>query len=318
MALLIAVLVFLTAFLFVVALDRIARDLRQVRKEKLIRSLTAGRTPGDVSQRAEERVRPGSRLKRNLPESVDLTFLEDLIRSAEAPLSLDRFFLLSLVSGIVFALFPLLLFPQPVVVLLALAGGLALPLGILRVMRSRREEAMVRQLPEAIDTIVRSLRAGQSVDAAILEVARGFPPPIGAEFRSIHEEMAMGLSFEMVLKSFHRRFPGLPDVRILCTTFVIQRETGGNLTEILAGLSRTIRERFRLKRQVKAATAEGRATALILGIMPLGFAVVTWVMKPDYVEVFLTHPVGRKLFMVVIFMELAGFILMRQLSRVKV
>jgi tight adherence protein B len=295
-----------------------ARDLREARKEKLIRSLTAGRSAGERSERMEETGRQGGWLRRNLPESVDLTSIEDLIRSAEAPLSLERFLMLSLVSGIVFLLAPLLLFPQPLVMMLAFAGGLALPLGVLRIMRSRREEAMVRQLPEAIDTIVRSLRAGQSVDAAILEVARGFPPPVGAEFRSIHEEMAMGLSFEAVLKSFQRRFPGLSDVRILCTTFVIQRETGGNLTEILAGLSRTIRERFRLKRQVKAATAEGRATALILGGMPLGFAVVTWIMKPDYVGVFLTHPMGRKLFMVVIFMELAGFILMRQLSRVKV
>jgi len=160
MALLIALLVFLTAFLVVVALDRIARDLKEARKERLIRSLTAGRSPGPKAERVEESGRQGSWLRRNLPESVDLTFIEDLIRSAEAPFSLERFFILSLVSGIVFLLLPLLLFPQPVVMVLALTGGLALPLGVLRIMRSRREEAMVRQLPEAIDTIVRSLRAG--------------------------------------------------------------------------------------------------------------------------------------------------------------
>ncbi len=318
MAVFISVMIFLAAFLLVIAAELVARDMKRVRKEKLIKSLTASRRGEEKKARSEDGERRQSRLPAKLSRVVDWSRLEDLIRATRVPISLERFFVLSLFSGVILLAFPFLLFPQPLIMLLALSTGLVLPLGVLRVMRVRREEAMVRQLPDAMDSIVRSLRAGQSVDASIMEVALGFPPPVGAEFRAIHEEMSMGLPFETVLRGLHGRFSRLADVRILCITFVIQRETGGNLTEILAGLSATIRERFRLKRQVKASTAEGRATALILGLMPVAFAAVTWLMKPDYVEVFLKHPLGRKLFMVVIFLELAGFFLMRVLSRVKV
>lgn len=314
---LIALLVFLTVSLFVLALHCIAQDLKRARKDKLVASLAAARPADAMGGRGEAKSAKKDWVTRTLAHRVDLTRLDDLLRAAQGALSVQRFLVLSLICGIIALLLPLLLFPHPALAAPALAGGLLVPTAVLRILKVRRDEVLVRQLPEAIDTIVRSLRAGQSVDAAILEVAHGLPPPIGVEFRTVHEEMAMGLPFETVLKNLQQRFSRLSDVRILCVTFIIQRETGGNLTEILAGLAATIRERFSLKHQVRAATAEGRATALILGIMPMAFAGLTWVMKPDYVGVFLHDPLGRKLFMAVILLELAGFLLMRALSRVK-
>ncbi len=317
MSALIALLVFLAVMLFVLSLDFIAQDLKRARREKLIECLTAGQARSAKTRQKDDQTVKVDWVTRTLARHVDLTQLEDLLRAAQGSLSVQRFIVLSLSCGGITLLFPLLLFPHPALAAPALAGGLLAPTVVLRILKVRRDEALIRQLPEAIDTIVRSLRAGQSVDAAILEVAHGLPPPIGVEFRTVHEEMAMGLPFETVLKNLQRRFSRLSDVRILCVTFIIQRETGGNLTEILAGLAATIRERFTLKRQVRAATAEGRATALILGIMPMAFAGLTWVMKPDYVGVFLYDPLGRKLFMAAILLELAGFLLMRALSRVK-
>ena len=318
MSVLIALLVFLAVSLFVLALHFIAQDLEKARREKLIESLAVDRPGSATTGTREDKAGKGDWVTRALARRVDLSRLENLLSVARGSLSIQRFLLLSLICGGIALLLPLLLFPHPALAAPVLAGGLLLPTAVLRILRMRRDEVLVKQLPEAIDTIVRSLRAGQSVDAAILEVAHGLPAPIGVEFRTVHEEMAMGLPFETVLKNLQRRFSRLSDVRILCVTFIIQRETGGNLTEILAGLAATIRERFSLMRQVRAATAEGRATALILGIMPMAFAGLTWVMKPDYVGVFLHDPLGRKLFMAVILLELAGFFLMRALSRVKV
>ncbi|AEB08664.1 type II secretion system F family protein [Desulfobacca acetoxidans] len=317
MTALIAGLVFLTVFGLVLAFYFGYEDLKQARKDQLIRSLTVGRRRGDRMPE-EEAVRQETRFLTMLLTRVDLSGLETLIQSAWAGLSLERFFLVSVCCGFVFMLLPLLLFGNAVLSFLAFAAGLCLPLGVLMIRRARREEKLVAQLPDAIDTIVRSLKVGQSVDAATLEVARGFPPPIGADFRAINEEMAMGLPFETVIKNFQRRYPRLPDVRILCATFVIQRETGGKLTDILAGLASTIRARLHFQRRVRASTAEGRTTAFILGILPLGFAAVTWLLRPEYMRVFRDHPLGRKLLVVVILMEAAGFLVMRAMLRVKV
>ncbi|NLI82311.1 MAG: hypothetical protein GX443_11610 [Deltaproteobacteria bacterium] len=315
---LIAALLFAAVFLLVLSIHLMALDLRQMRKERFLAGISAPfRSQGVLAENGEPVVKE-SRMERLLAKCLDVHRLEAFIRSTRANISPRRFLALSACCGLILALFPLFLFFHPLLFFMALAVGFSTPTAVLMVMRSCRDEAMVAQLPDAIDTIVRSLRAGHSVDAATLEVARNFPPPIGTEFRNLHEEMAMGLPFETVLKNFQRRFPRLADVRILCVTFIIQRETGGNLTEILAGLAATIRERFRLKRQVKAATAEGRATAVILGIMPAGFALLVWFLKPDYVNMFLHHPTGRKLLMVVIVMELTGFLLMRALSKVRV
>ena len=317
MFVLIALMVFLAVSLFVLSLHFIAQDLKSARRKKLIESLAAGQPRRATTGQRDEKAGKEDWVTRTLARRIDFGPLEDLLRATQGALSVQRFLVLSSICGIISLLFPLLLFPHPALAAPTLAGGLLVPTAVLRILKVRRDEALVRQLPEAIDTIVRSLRAGQSVDAAILEVAHGLPPPIAVEFRTVHEEMAMGLPFETVLKNLQRRFSRLSDVRILCVTFIIQRETGGNLTEILAGLAATIRERFSLKRQVRAATAEGRATALILGIMPMAFAALTWVMKPDYVRVFLYDPLGKKLFLAVILLELAGFLLMRALSRVK-
>jgi tight adherence protein B len=315
----IEILVFLTVFVFTLSLHLLRQDMKRRKKEKLIASLAAFALSGSgaKAERANEGPLEGSRLHRIFSRRIDLRGLDSLIRAAQAPISVERFFLLSALAGFFFMLIPLVFFRHPAVIMLAAAAGLCLPTGILRVMRARREEALVQQLPEAIDSIVRSLRAGQSVDSAIEEVIGGFPPPIGAEFRSIREEVSMGLPFEIALNHFQRRFPRVVDVKILCVAFIIQRETGGNLTEILAGLSSTIRERFRLKRKVKAATAEGRMTAVILGCLPAVFAGVTWLIKPDYVGVLLHHPTGKKLLLAVIILELIGFILMRTLTRVE-
>ncbi|MDY6852028.1 MAG: type II secretion system F family protein [Thermodesulfobacteriota bacterium] len=123
---------------------------------------------------------------------------------------------------------------------------------------------------------------------------------------------------ETALRNFEARFPNVADVKILCAAFIVQRETGGNLTMILEGLARAVRERFQLKRQVKALTAEGRITSLVLGVLPMAFAGITWILNPDYITILFSDPLGRRLLALAIALEIAGFTIMRLVSKIEV
>jgi tight adherence protein B len=184
--------------------------------------------------------------------------------------------------------------------------------------KKRRESALVAQLPDAIDAITRAIRAGQSVDSALMEVSRSLPAPVGTEVRTIYDEMAMGLAFETAIRNFEGRFPMVSDVKILCSAFIIQREAGGSLTHILQGLSTTIRERFKLKQQVHALTAEGRVTAIILAAIPLAFAFLTWLLNPTYISLLFVHPMGKMLLAGAICLEVMGFLIMRNMAKIEV
>lgn len=308
---------FLSAFLLVISLNLALQDARSFKKDRLIRTIkghAGGREAPGARGRGTRKEDPLSRLLRR----VDLTSIEYLIKAAHVSLPIERFLLISCVSGFLFGILPLFFSLGPFLSLGCAAGGFFVPYALLRIRRSRNEQVLTRQLPEAIESIARGLRAGQSVDTGIREVGWNFPVPLGAEFRTLCEEMAMGLPFETVLGSFVKRFPRLPEVRILSVTFLVQRETGGNLVDTLDRLAATIRERLRLKRQVKASTAEGRATAMVLGVMPVAFAVFTWVTRPGYMRVFVDHPTGRKLLVAAVLMEVAAVLLMRLLSRFKI
>jgi tight adherence protein B len=317
MILVVQVLVFMTFFLLVLSVDFVLRDRKVLQKERLLQALkdrpAAGR--GGVLQERLARV-----AERGLAalRFIDLTGVKYLIKSAHSRLSLERFCLLSCLFCIAGAAVPPLLSITALLSPVSAAAGLLVPYLYLRMRRSRNEEALVRQMPEAIESITRGLRAGQSVDSAIREVANTFPAPLGIEFREIRQGMAMGLPFEAVLDNFMKRFPRVPEVRILAVTFLIERETGGNLTIALGGLSGTVRERLRLKRQVKASTAEGRATAMVLGFLPVGFGIVTWMMRPAYIRVFFDRPLGQKLFVAALLMEVTAIFLMRVLSRFRI
>ena len=127
----------------------------------------------------------------------------------------------------------------------------------------------------------------------------------------------MGLSFEAAIRGFQRRFHRITDVRMLCAALLIQRETGGNLTTILDSIAHTIRQRFTFHRQVRALSAEGRLSAIILGVLPIVFCTITWLVRPEYVRMLFTHPTGKKAILLALVLEAVGFALMFRLARVK-
>lgn len=316
----ITVIVFVDVLCFALAVYYIWRDRQRQKNRRRLRQLVGGPEPAPAGAppRADQAKTRGTALQTGLDRLGLAGGLDNLLAAAGLGLTADRFVLICLAAGLLFLLPVLALAAHPLFGLVFAAAGAALPLLYVFHRRALREEALVLQLPEAIDMVVRALRVGQSVDGALKDIAQGLPEPLGPEIRKIYDETAMGLPFRAALRHFEQRFQRLPDVHIFCNAFIIQRETGGNLTRILEGLSQTVRERFQLKRQVKALTAEGRASAVILALLPVGFAVITWFANPGYIQTLFVHPVGRALLLIAVLLQAVGFMVMRVLSRIEV
>ena len=166
-------------------------------------------------------------------------------------------------------------------VLIALFFGVALPYLVLRFLRSRRQKAFGAQFPDALDMIVRSLRAGHPTPIALTMVAREMQDPIGSEFGIVVDEITYGADLETALRNLYVRI-GQDDLPLFVTAVAIQGSTGGNLGEILENLSDVIRQRFKMRRKIRALAAEGRASALILSSLPIAMFLIIQLVSPDF------------------------------------
>ena len=165
--------------------------------------------------------------------------------------------------------------------LIALFSGLVLPYLVLRVLRSRRQKAFGAQFADGLDMIVRSLRAGHPVPVAVGMVAREMKDPIGSEFGVVVDEITYGSDLETALRNLYFRV-GQDDLPLFVTAVAIQGTTGGNLGEILQNLSTVIRDRFKMRRKIRALASEGRASALILSSLPIGIFAAINLVSPDF------------------------------------
>jgi tight adherence protein B len=181
----------------------------------------------------------------------------------------------------------------PLALLAGLALGLA-PLGWVLHKRKKRFNAFQQGLPEALDLMVSGLRAGHSLIAAMGLVARECPDPVGSEFKTCFEEQNYGLELKTAMDNLTTRVP-MQDLRIVVTAIMIQKESGGNLAEVLDKTAYVIRERFRLKRQVMVHTAQGRLTGWILTCLPLVLGIGLYLINPKMMSVLWTRAIGVKL-----------------------
>jgi tight adherence protein B len=163
----------------------------------------------------------------------------------------------------------------------ALLSATALPYLALRMLRNNRQKKFAAQFPDALDTIVRSLRAGHPVPIAITMVGREMPDPMGSEFGMVSDEITYGADLETAMRNLYSRI-GSDDLPLFVTAVGIQGSTGGNLGEILENLSGVIRQRFKMRRKIRALAAEGRASAMILSALPIGMFVVIQFLVPDF------------------------------------
>jgi tight adherence protein B len=183
--------------------------------------------------------------------------------------------------------------------------------------RAQRLKSFAAQLPDALELVARALRAGHSLAAGMHVVAEEMPSPICKEFGRVYEEQNLGIPLEEALKGMCDRVPNL-DLRFFVTSVAIQRQTGGDLAEILDRIGHVIRERFKILGQVKALTAEGRLSGVVLIALPIGlFMMMLW-MKPDYIELLWKDPMGVKMSIGAIVLMILGAIAIKKIVDIKV
>jgi tight adherence protein B len=213
-------------------------------------------------------------------------------------------------------LVPFLLNGFVTAIVLALAFGLT-PYLIVRQKRARRLAQMEEQLPEALDFLARSMRAGHAFTISLEMIGEELPDPLGQEFRALFNEQNLGAPLESALRNFAMRVP-LLDVRFFTSSVLLQKQTGGNLSEILSRLAYVIRERFRLKGQVKAASAHGRLTATILTLLPVATMFGLLLVAPGYLQSMAEDSDGKWLIAGAIFAQVLGNFFIKKIINIKV
>lgn len=183
--------------------------------------------------------------------------------------------------------------------------------------RKQRFNKFEQELPEALDLMVSALRAGHSLVSALGLVAREAPDPIGAEFRICFEEQNYGLEMRTAMSNLLIRVP-LQDLRIVVTAILIQKESGGNLAEVLDKTAYVIRERYRLKRQVRVHTAQGRLTGWILTFLPIALGIGLYLVSPDTMSLLWRRPIGVKLLYTAAGMTIVGGLIIRKIVNMEV
>jgi tight adherence protein B len=199
------------------------------------------------------------------------------------------------------------------------AGGAAAaaPLLYVRHARKRRVRKIEEQFPDALDFLSRAMRAGHAFSVSLEMLADEMPEPVGGEFRKLYHEQNLGAPIEVALQALADRC-GLLDVQFFVSAVLLHKETGGNLTEILTRLSFTIRERLRLKGQVRAASAHGRVTGMVLTAMPLFLMLGLTVTSPDYLPGLVNDPMGRYLIAGAVGGQFIGYLCIRTITDIQV
>ena len=172
------------------------------------------------------------------------------------------------------------------------------------------------QFPEAIDLLARALRAGHAFTTGLSMVAEELPDPVGTEFRLAYDRQNFGMPMPDALKQLGERVP-LLDARFFVTAVLTQREAGGNLSEVLDNLASVIRERFKVKRQVRVITAHARITGWVLALLPPSLGVVLTLLAPDHMSLLWTHPTGIRMVVVALILQVVGTLIIRKLVDVE-
>jgi tight adherence protein B len=197
------------------------------------------------------------------------------------------------------------------------ALGFALPFLVLKVKRTRRMRAFEEQFPEGLDLIARALKAGHAFATGLKMVADELPEPVGPEFRKTFDEQNFGLPLKDALDNLTVRVP-LLDVRFFATAVLIQRETGGNLSEILENLAHVVRERFKILRQVRVYTAHGRMTGYVLLALPAVLGIALSFINPEHMNMLFRERIGQMLLMATLVLQSIGYLWIKQVVKIEV
>ncbi len=253
-----------------------------------------------------------------LDEWMAKTFdVQTLIDQADIKMSLSQFTLLCVMLGVVgtlgTAVSPVPLFVAPIVGLLLFFA----PFLYVNFMRKKRIAKFNSQLPDALEMLSRSLRAGHSLGNGFGLIAQEMQDPLAKEFGRCFEEQNLGVSLEASLQSMTERIPNL-DLRFFATAVILQRTTGGDLAEILDKIGRLVRARYRLAGQIQALTGEGRLSGIVLLALPPGLFLMMLYLNKEYILTLFTDPMGQWMLGGAILMQLAGALVIRKIIDIKV
>ena len=267
-----------------------------------------------LRQKYLQNLSPVERQLESLPIFEDL---RRMISQAGYTILAYRLVLISIVLCISGGTLAWFLTRMPIAAIAAAILGFALP--IIKVWNARRERMMKfeEQLPDAIDSMKRALKAGHPFSATLKLVAEDMDDPIAREFELTFADVNYGNDMRRAMLGLLQRVPSLT-VMALVTSVLVQKETGGNLAEILDQISKVIRGRFRFQRRVRTLSAEGRMSAWILALVPLILFAVITVTTPDYLPVLIEHPVGKNLILAGVILAVIGIAWVRKIIRIEV
>lgn len=243
--------------------------------------------------------------------------LKRIIDQADLHITVTRLAMFSLMAGILGGLAVSMLTPLWPLSLLGGVVAAAIPFMHVLWKRSKRLREFLSLLPDALDLMSRALQAGHAFAESLHMIAVEMPEPIATEFRKTYEEQNLGLSLKLALENMSERIP-LLDLRICITAILIQRETGGNLAEVLEKVAHTIRERFRILEDLKTLTTSSRMSAWILCGLPIFIALAVTVMNPEYMSVLWNDPRGHRLLFVAAVLQITGMLVIRKILRIKI
>jgi len=319
--LLVAIAAFLGVTALVGGVAMLLRDRPSSRMEDRLSQFTAAPSP------KEPLLKPGSVLAQPLDagpgflerllarlSSIDLNLI---FEQADTSLTIPRLAAIcgGLAAGGAGVGLAMRLHPAVLPVLAILLG--AVPLVWLHLRRRRRLRAFARQLPDALEMLSRALRAGQSLASAFNMIAGEMAAPLGKEFGRVFEEQNLGIALDESLKAMTDRIPNL-DLKFFVTAVTLQRQTGGDLAEILDKIAGLIRERFQIWGQVQALTGEGRLSGAVLLGLPVVLFFAVYKLNPTYVMVLFTDPMGKKMLALAVFLQILGALVIRKIVNIKV
>ena len=309
---------FLTYTLFLFT-SRASDKKRALLKERLADAIrtSAHSTDMDVQLAREELMSEIPWLNRVLIKLQVSSKLKQMIDQADSHITVMRLVLFSLTAGALATLAVSMISTS--YLLMGFFGVVATALPFLHIhnKRKKRLKKFLQLLPDALDLMARGLSAGHAFTEALHMVATEMPEPISTEFRKTYEEQNLGLSLKLALQNMVERVP-LLDLRMCVTAVLIQRETGGNLSELLEKVAYTIRERFRIMGDLKTLTTSSRMSAWLLCGLPIFVTIVITAMNPDYMAILWTDHRGHYLIATALGLQVVGMLIVRKILRIKI
>lgn len=292
---------------------------RKTRKrlKKRLNSMKGDQRPGQVSLVRRKYLRELSPLERALEALPGMANIERLVEQAGKETPAYRIVLLSVCLGGMVGVAGAYLLPLPAMGVLVGLLVASIPFVQLRIARNRRLIKFEEQLPDALVIMARALRAGHPFSDAMHLVADEMAEPLAGEFRITFMEINYGGEVRTAMQGLLERVESVT-VMVFVTSVLIQKETGGNLAELLDGLAKVIRDRFRFHRNVRTLSAQGRMAAWILSLLPFGLAGVLSITSPDFIPMLTENPTGRQLVLVAFVLIVIGILWMRRVVRIDV